>query len=433
MLAGCTVHPPGESDERRTALAAGKIFEPAPQERHLPDLPETPTPADLVRRALLANDDLEARYWQWRAAIEQIPQDATQSSTPNLSLGTLITRGRTASDMTTLGVGNDPMTDIKLPAKLDAAAMVALDNARAAGLRFRKAQFDLRNKVLSAYSNYSLNTELIRLADSNQALLDTMTTISEAQNRAGKASQQDVLKAKTEADLAKNDIANMKSQLPGQRAALNAFLARPPDAPIALPDQAAMPTTLPTALDDAAILSAAAQHNPDLAALAADAQTRKDAVLLARLQYFPDFNLSAATDLAGITQNVIGQVTLPFFRHEALDAAIAQAHANLHAAEAMQRQASNDLAAQVVLDLSTIHDADRQLELFTHTILPRARQAVDLSRTAYESGHSSLLDALDTRRTLISVERLTATLHAQRAKRLADLESITAQNLEFSP
>ena len=106
----------------------------------------------------------------------------------------------------------------------------------------------------------------------------------------------------------------------------------------------------------------------------------------------PDFNLSAGTDLMGVTQSVLGQATIPVFRYEALNAAIAQAEANLRASEAMRRQAGNDLAAQVITDITIIRDADRQLDFFEQTILPRTRQIVNVSRSAYETGHASLLD-----------------------------------------
>jgi cobalt-zinc-cadmium efflux system outer membrane protein len=429
LLAGCTVHPPGEREERKAAIAAGKRFEKPAEKRGQLPLPDAPTADDLVQHALLANGDLETRYWQWRSAIEQIPQDGTQSTTLNVALGSTITRGRTSSGMNSLTLGNDPMTDIKWPGKLDAAARIALQNARAAGLRFRKAQFELRGKVLAAYYDYALSAELIRLSESNRQLLDTTATITEARNRAGSAGQQDVLKARNEVDLANNDIQTMKAQLPSQRATLNALLDRPPDAPLPVPE--ALPPASSVGHDDAQLLALVAQRNPELSALAAEARGRSDAVQLARLQYFPDFNLSAGTDLAGITQNLLGQATLPLFRYEALNAAIAQTQANLRATDAMRRQTTNDLAAQVILDLATIRDADRQLVLFDQTILPRTRHMVDVARTSYESGHATLLDLLDSQRTLISVDRLVANLRTLRAKRLADLEAAAALNLEL--
>jgi outer membrane protein TolC len=181
------------------------------------------------------------------------------------------------------------------------------------------------------------------------------------------------------------------------------------------------------------LVELAAKQNPELMALADEMRGRRDAIRLARLQYFPDFNLSAGTDLMGITQSVLGQATIPFFRYEALNAAIAQAEANLHASEAMRRQAGNDLAAQLVADIALIRDADRQLDLFEHTILPRARQVVNISRSAYETGRASLLDLLDDQRSLIAIQRLVANITITKEKRIAELESITTSDLAHEP
>lgn len=428
MLAGCTLHPPGETAERQAALTAGKPFAKPFERRSIEPLPSNPSPEDLVRHALLANADLEQKYWEWRSAIEQIPQDGTQATNLVLSANLNLLRGSPASDRTTLAAGNDPMADIILPPKLTIAARRALENARAAGLRFRKARFDVRNKVLIAYDDYSLTAELIRLEQSNGQLLKTTAMVVEARNRAGAAGQQDLLKARNEMDLSGNDIANMQAQLPTQKAIVNALLGREPDADIPVPVE--LPPVRPINCSDEQLLALAVKLNPELIALAREIAGKKEGVALARLQYLPDFSISAATDLKGVSQSLFGMVTVPFLRHEAIDAAVAQSQANLRAIEAMRRQAANDLGAQVVLDIRTLRDADRQLQLFEFTILPRANQVVTIARTAYESGHATLLDVLDGQRSLISIRRLVATLRITRAKRVSDLEAITGQRLE---
>jgi outer membrane protein TolC len=145
----------------------------------------------------------------------------------------------------------------------------------------------------------------------------------------------------------------------------------------------------------------------------------------------PDFNLSVGTDVMGVTQSVLGQMTIPIFRYEALNAAIEQAKANLRASEAMRRQAGNDLAAQVVADVTIIRDADRQLDLLEHAVLPRARLAVNVGRSAYETGHASLLELLDDQRSLVAIDRLVASLRIGRERHLVELESITASDLSI--
>jgi outer membrane protein TolC len=84
-----------------------------------------------------------------------------------------------------------------------------------------------------------------------------------------------------------------------------------------------------------------------------------------------------------------------------------------------------------------VRDADRQLDLFEHTVLPRAKQIVTVARSAYEAGQSSLLDLLDAQRSLLAIERLVANLRATRETRLANLEAaagsaLTAQHAAAS-
>lgn len=425
LLAGCTIHPQGENQQRQAALAAGKPFSRSIE--HRPPLPDHPTADDLVHYALLTNADLEQRYWEWRSAIEQIPQDGTQPTNLSLSAGTTISHGALSFDRTTVTVGNDPMADIVWPNKISTAARRALETARAVGLRFQQAKYALRDKVLSAYDDYALTAELLRLEQANAELLQTAATVTEARNRTGAAGQQDLLKARNELDLSRNDIAHLQSQLPAQRAVLNALLNRDPAAVLPIPTE--LPASGPVPYSDEQLLVMAAKQNPELAALARDIQSRQASITLAQLQYLPDFSLSASTDLSGITQTLMGMVTVPLLRYQAINAAIAQAQANLRASEAMRRQTHNDLNARIVMDLAMIHDADRQLDLLNQTILPRARQIIIITRSSYESGRATLLDLLDAQRSLISIQRLAANLHVTRAKRLADVEAAVALNL----
>src|SRR5690349_18514174 len=71
---GCTVHPAGEAVERQAAMQAGRAYERRAGEELAP-LNERATVRELVRYALATSATVEQRYWEWRAAIEQIPQD----------------------------------------------------------------------------------------------------------------------------------------------------------------------------------------------------------------------------------------------------------------------------------------------------------------------------------------------------------------------
>jgi cobalt-zinc-cadmium efflux system outer membrane protein len=427
LLAGCTVHPQGEREERHAAIKAGEELRGALPDEERPKLPDAPTGKDLVRYALATNGDVEKAYWEWRAAIEQIPQDGTQATNLALFAGTSITDGGTSSDRTNIGLGNDPMADIVLPSKLSAAGKRALENARAVGFRYRKAQFDLRSRVVSAYADYVLGTELVRLQESDIRLLDATVSVADARSRTGGGSQRDLFKTRNELDLAMSEIATGKSTLKSQLAALNILLGRQPNTPITLPSDLEKREHLN--VDDAQILSAAARDNPELAALAREVEAGRDTIKLAKLQYLPDISLTGLTDLKGTTQTLSGMITVPLFRYEAIKAAVDQANAHLSAAEASRRQMRINTAGKVVQDLVTIRDAERQLDVLANSIVPRTEQLVQLTRAAYETGQASLTELLDAQRSLIVIRRLVANIEVLCWKRTAELEAAIGREL----
>jgi cobalt-zinc-cadmium efflux system outer membrane protein len=104
---------------------------------------------------------------------------------------------------------------------------------------------------------------------------------------------------------------------------------------------------------------------------------------------------------------------------------VAQAEANLKAAESARRQFRSDVAAQAISDLATLRDADRQLALFDQTILPRAKQMIPAARTEYETGRGTLSELFDAQRSLLDIERLVANLRATREKRLNAVEAVS--------
>jgi outer membrane protein, heavy metal efflux system len=431
LITGCTVHPPGERPERQAALESGTPYLHPRDGRPVPPLSLDPSLDEMVSYALLTNAELEQKYWEWRSAIEQIPQSGTQPTNLVLFAGVPITNGSTAFDRNVVTAANDPMADILWPTKLERAAERSLDEAKAAGVRFQKTRYELRTKVLVAWYDYALTAETIRLEQEKTQLLNTIATVTEARNRSGTGGQQDLLKVRNQIDLSGNDVKQMQSQLVSQKAALNALMNRP--AHEAIPIPTTLPATTKVTASDDEILALAAQLNPELTALAHEIRGKKEGIELARLQYYPDFSASIGTDLSGTAQDLMGMVTVPILRRQAIEAAIAQSRANLRAAEAMREEARNDLNATVVADLSSIRDADRQLQLYESLIIPRTRQSIGLARASYESGRDSLLDLLDAQRSLIDLERVVANLRISREKRFADLEAITATKLDRFP
>jgi len=422
-MSACALHPPGEFEERARAteelqnVSAGRgDFE----------LPEQARVDDYLRFAFYNNAELKALYWQWRAAIEEIPQAASPPN-PALSFDYMFSAANMkAWDRTTTEVMNDPMDSLQIPSKLQAAGKQALERARAAGARFRGAKFMLQARVLSAYAGLALLAESIRIGEESIALLRLILSQASAQVQSGLSLQQDMLKAQTELDLAVNELENLRSTVLPKSAEFNALLGRDADAPVVLPEE--IPPLRPLVLSDAEIVRIGAERSPELAALSHEVSAGKAAFSLARQAYIPDFGLSFGFS-GSVSQALGGMVTVPL-RLEAIRAGIEQARAGINAAEALREQYARDLKASFVLNLAVVRNDDRQIALFDYTIIPRARQTVEMAQAAYAADRADFGELLAAQRMVIESRLAAAQLKTQREIALAALEAYAAVDFE---
>jgi outer membrane protein TolC len=423
LLSGCALRPAGEKELREQAEERGRAWgervEPTP-------LPERPTAMECLRHAFLANAGLQRAYWEWRAAVEQVPQD---SSWPRamLSFNTLFSEGNAKLwDRTTVGLSNDPMTSIPWPGKLSTAGRRALEQARAAGARFAQAKFDLQGRVLTAYAELALLGESIRVREEELALL--RLSIAQASTRAetAAAGRQEMLKYENALDIAQNELSNLRAQVPAGVARFNALLGRPAGAAFALPESQPAARALPA--EDAPLLKAAADRSPELAALAHETAARREVLALAKLAWMPDFSLSAG--ITGSVSQMIGAgVALPT-QVEAIRAGIAQAEAAIQSAELARKQSERDLAAGVIVNLYALRNAERQRALFEETLVPRAQQIVALTQAAYASGRAPFGEIIEAQRALLGLRLALAGLRAEREKSLVAIETLAAVDVE---
>ncbi len=427
LLSGCTDRPDGENLLRRQAAYAGRAYRHRFRHRALPPLAAAPTLRAVITRALLANGSLENTFWKWKAAIEQIPQDGTQTAPLAISGGTAINNGNLAWNSTTLGALNDPMTDIYWPAKVTHAAQRALDMAQASAKQFRAQRFAIRKKVVTAWYAYARDAALAAVDQQNVALLKMIDSISSARVSAGRGGEQDLLRARTHVALARNGRLTRLARLPGDLATLNALLDRPPAAPLRAPHEGSASPTLRWA--DARLLGMLPHDNLQLAALRRKLAARRESLTLAKLKYYPNFDVAATTDLAGMVQNLSGVVTIPITRYKAINAAIRQARDNIRAQRAVIRQTGDNLAARLVLDLALFHDAGRQVALLKNIVLPQEKMVVNVERAGYSNGRSSFIGLMRSQSSLLTIQSMLIDQRTAMQLRIADMEAILARRL----
>lgn len=427
LVSGCVLEPPAAEAERGRLALAGRPYAAPFEARQLPDLPAQADWPDVLRRALLANGELEAAYLDWKSAMSGI-QIAGEWPNSGLGLGYqyLFTKESVKGwNQNTLIAAVDPAMNLKLPVKASQAAKVAYQEARAKAERFRAAKFDLQRKVLLAYYDWALLAERARILRENAALLKVVADLSDQRVRAG-GSQRDLLKAQTEHEMALSDLADVDTELSSGRAGLNALMARLPNEPLTPPDR--MPSPRRVAPDDTRLLAEAVGGNAELAALAEDVASRRQATELARLGFLPD--VTGSFSLTGdISRNLFAMVMLPTTFHS-IQGQIDQAATAESQAQAMLRQARCGRWGDFATALYGLRNAERQVSLFRQSILPKARQAWETTAQSYAAGLVGLTDVLDTQRTLLTVRLAIAQAQTAREKKLAELEALAGVDIE---
>ncbi len=426
-VGGCVLRPHQTADERAKLAAASQPFETPLTARQLPELPPEPQWRDVLSRAFLANGDLEASYFEWKAALARIDQAAVwPNSNVALTFSYMFSSENIKSwNRTTIGVGFDPSMNLSLPVKARAGGRVALDAAQEASEGFRAVKFDLQRKVLTAYLDLALTEELIRIQQDNRTLLKLVTDSAADRAEAG-GPMQDVFKAMIESQMADNDLASLEAKASSMRSMLNGMLARDANATLTLP--AGLPPPRPVAADDSRLIAAGVAQNPELGALARQVAGRRDAIEVARLAYVPDFSPSAS--ITGDISQTLGIMLMLPTRAPAVHAAIDEAQAMEHSSEAMLRQTRYDRAGSFVATLYSMRNAERQTQLYQRYIVPAAQQLVGSSRSAYAAGTVGFADLIDSERMLLSVRRMVAEAQIEREQRLAELEALAGVDIE---
>jgi outer membrane protein TolC len=427
-ISGCVLSPKGAAEEHRKLTASAGSYESPVADRQLPELPAIVEWRDALSRAFLANGELEAAYFDWKAALARIDQAATW---PNSNVAVTFSYMFSAEnvkawDRTTVGVGFDPSMNLTLPVKARKAGQVALDSAREAGERFRAVKFDLQRKVLSAYLDLSMTEELIRIERDTQTLLELVKDSAKNRAEAG-GPLQDLSKAMIEAQMASNELVALRAKAQSMRGMLNGMLARDANAPLTLP--ASLPAPREVLADDAQLIGVGVAQNPELAALAQQVAGRTDAIEVARLQYLPDFAPSASIT-GSLAQSLGSMVMLPT-KIPAIRAGIEEAQAMERASAAMLRQTRQDRAANFVADLYAMRNAERQVQLYRERVVPAAQQLINSSRSAYAAGTIGFADLVDSERMLLTVRRMIVESQVEREQRLADLEALAGVDVEM--
>jgi outer membrane protein TolC len=173
---------------------------------------------------------------------------------------------------------------------------------------------------------------------------------------------------------------------------------------------------------------------PELHAQLAAIDRDRRAVDLAQLDYFPDVTLGLtwiSTSAAGISPVANGRDPLllgvsfnvPIYRQR-MEAGVRQAEAQA-VADRRQYDSLKDRTLEQVKDLFVRAGSQRDLLLlFREDIIPKAKQTLQVSSQAYQTGDVDFLQLIDNWRQLLRFQLAYQRLEAQLRQTLAKLERV---------
>ena len=416
------------------AAAERHIRAKNPPTQNIPDLDPASTLADYLKYAALNNPGLEAAFNRWKAALERVPQ-VTSLPDPRFNYAYFIEEVETRVGPQRQKFGVSQM--FPWFGKLKLRGNAALEAANAEKEQYEKAKLHLFYRVRSAYYEYYYLGRAVAITREHIKLLTNLEGVARTRFKVGQTSYTAVIQAQVELGKLDDRFRTLESLREPIVAKLNAALNRPSDA--SLP----WPQTIPyddPAFTDKKALEWLAEGNPELNRLDFLAKKELSAIKLARKNYYPDI-------MIGVDYVDTDAALMPNTRESGKDPVIAKASVNVpiwygkyraaekearlrHAAAQKQRvDTKNRLEADLKLALYHFQDAERKIDLYRDTLVPKAEQSLKVAQQGFEGGKVGFISLMDAERLLLEFQLAYERALADRAKRLAEIETLVNRDL----
>jgi outer membrane protein TolC len=319
------------------------------------------------------------------------------------------------------------------PGNLNLKGEAALRDAESMYQMYRDRQLDVIVRLRKACLEYYSMAREVDIHLEHSRLMSEMEKISDIKFRNGQVSQQDVLKPQVELVMLHNDVLAMSQHVESAKAAINAILSRPPEAPLGMPKEPAFPDEK----FDVQELSSKALSRPDvLAAQLKVKSSEAQAKVASREANLPDFSIGLDYwQMPGAPNDGYGamfMINLPWFTGKH-GADVARMEHSVRADQAAVETARNKALFEVRDAYYRVEAARKSLILFKGELVPKSAQSAEVSRANYEKDKASFLDVLDAQRSLRDVQLKYSQALVQYEMSVADLERAVGQPVRRKP
>lgn len=372
-------------------------------EKSLPELNEDSTLSDYLAYAALNSPGLEAAFHRWKAALERISQVAALPD-PRFTYGYFIREVETR-------VGPQEQTFALMQTfpwfgKLRLQGEKAFEESKALREQYEATRLRLFFEVQNAYFEYYYLGRAIPVVQENRDLLKYLEEVARARYKAASARHPDVIRAQVELGKLEDRLRSLRDLEEPIRARFNAALNRPINAPLPWPKSAPVDQVATNTED---LLTWLKIKSPHLRELAHELAKQERAISLAQKDYWPDVALglnyidTGRAGMAGVSDSgkdpILASVSinLPIWGDKRR-AAVREAKQLRRAALMRKADLENTLSADVKLAYYEFRDAERKIDLYRDTLLPKADESLKATETAYRAGNATFSDLIDAQR-----------------------------------
>jgi outer membrane protein TolC len=385
--------------------------------------------ADYLVLAAVRNPELAAALAQARAAAER-PARVASLPDPRLELAYMIreVETRVGPQRGRIGISQAVPWFGTLGLRGEAASA----EAKAALERYVAVKLGLFVRVEDAYADYYLLGREVEITRRNLELLGDLEEVARIRYRTASAKHGDVIKAQVELGRLGERLAALEDRRRPLVARLNALIDRAPAAPLAWPETIDTDTLR---VDEAELRARVLARNPELRALDHEITAGEKRLALAGKAFYPDLMLGLGVTITGqaLDPSIPDSGKDPIVASMAIDLPIwwgayragkREAQAGLAASEARRSGRARRLETELEQTLYAYRDAERKIGLYRDTLVPKGRQSLEASETAFTAGSGDFLDVIDAQRVLLEFELSYERALAARARRLAELEML---------
>lgn len=322
--------------------------------------------------------------------------------------------------------------------KLDLRGEIAAEEAQAQRQAFEAARLRLFYQVKQAYYEYYYLAKAIAVTKENVKLMGYLEEVARMKYKVAAAGHPEIIRAQVEQGKLADQLRSLEDLRNPIVAKLNAALNHPPGMLLPWPKGELKEEEI--SANDEQIIAWLREGNPQLKVLDREIAAKKKAIQLAGKNYFPDITLGVdyidtdgalmpgTPDSGKDPLTVMASVNLPIW-HEKYRATEHQARARYQAALMAKLGQENTLHAQVQMALYELRDAGRKIGLYRDTLIPKAKQALKATITAFTADKAEFIDLIDQERILLEFELSYERALANQAQRLAELEMLIGRKL----